>query len=184
MRPGGLFIIVLAFIFTAGCSILMPYKSEFQCPDKDPGKCVTVKEAYRESKGFVRSSPSRDEEDGKKDHGFVDDDDVLLDPSEEEPGRVSSTGKDTEKTESPEVSEQAETVSSDEDDMYRASLQKELTELIQMPVTPVVIPPRVMRILVLPYPEGDRLYMPRYIYLMVDDPEWVLGNYLMGGEEE
>lgn len=64
-----------------------------------------------------------------------------------------------------------------------AAYQKEvfdtLAGLLKKPPVPVIKPPTVMRVLFLPY-EGDSrdLFMPRYVYLMVDDARWVLGGYL------
>ena len=63
-------------------------------------------------------------------------------------------------------------------DVYRDNLQKELSGLLEAPVTPVIIPPKVMRVLIFPYPDKTLLFMPRYIYMMIDEPEWVIGNYL------
>jgi conjugal transfer pilus assembly protein TraV len=65
----------------------------------------------------------------------------------------------------------------------KASYQK-LAGLLREPVTPLVAPPKVMRVLLLPYKSGENdLYMLRYAYFFVDDPKWVFGNYLaMEGE--
>ncbi|MCR4287982.1 MAG: TraV family lipoprotein, partial [Deltaproteobacteria bacterium] len=65
--------------------------------------------------------------------------------------------------------------------VYRDNLQKELSGLLEAPVTPVIIPPKVMRVLIFPYPDKTLLFMPRYIYMMIDEPEWVIGNYLIKG---
>jgi len=33
--------------------------------------------------------------------------------------------------------------------------------------------------LILPYPGDDHeLYMPRYVFMFVDEPRWLLGDYL------
>jgi len=42
-------------------------------------------------------------------------------------------------------------------------------------------PPKTVRTLILPYSknnENKRLYMPRYVYSVVENPQWVLGDYL------
>lgn len=37
-------------LLSAGCSTLFnPYRSKFQCPETDKGKCVSLQQAYRES---------------------------------------------------------------------------------------------------------------------------------------
>jgi conjugal transfer pilus assembly protein TraV len=42
----------------------------------------------------------------------------------------------------------------------------------------------VMRVLTLPY-KGDEneLYMLRYVYIIVDGPKWVMGDYLFKDKE-
>ena len=60
---------------------------------------------------------------------------------------------------------------------YQSALYEKLTGLLREPTTPMIAPPQVMRVLILPYKgEGSRLYMPRYVYIIVDEPKWVLGN--------
>ena len=137
MWRGLIFIILLAFV--SGCS-LMPYKSEFQCPDVDKGKCVAVKDAYRESFKNRKSKKVGSKKDGKENE---------------------------EKTE-----ERHESV-------YKKNLEKKLSRLLEEPVTPVVVPPKTLRVLILPYNDTDKLFMPRYIYIMVDEPSWVMGEYLL-----
>ncbi|RMG00391.1 MAG: hypothetical protein D6726_11305 [Nitrospirae bacterium] len=58
--------------------------------------------------------------------------------------------------------------------------------LLAEPKTPIVKPPKIMRILVLAYPEGEsRLYMPRYIYTIVDSPKWVVVDpYMLNKMED
>ena len=68
--------------------------------------------------------------------------------------------------------------------MYQRAVNKKLATMLKAPNTPLIAPPQVMRVLVLPY-KGDmnELYMMRYIYLLIDDPKWVVGNYLIDAEE-
>lgn len=137
-------ILVTLSIGFAGCGVFMPYKSEFQCESPYKGKCVSVKEAYDESKrGILRNNIDAEKEGADIDSG--------------------GAGEETSME-------------------YRNNLQKELSKLIESPITPVILPPKVIRILVFPYPDRSVLYMPRYIYMMTDGPEWVIGNYLTGKE--
>lgn len=65
------------------------------------------------------------------------------------------------------------------DRVYQEELFKKLSGLLREPATPMVSPAVVMRGLALPYPGTDReLYMYQYVYFIVDDPSFVLGNYL------
>jgi conjugal transfer pilus assembly protein TraV len=67
---------------------------------------------------------------------------------------------------------------------YQGSLYKKLSGLLEEPDTPVIAPPKVMRVLLLPYKGTDKeLFMYRYAYFLVDDYSWVLGdNVIPGGE--
>lgn len=50
-----------------------------------------------------------------------------------------------------------------------------LTELLQEPEKPLLQPPKILRVLMLPY-EGDKgeLFMTRYVYIQVEDAKWLL----------
>ena len=66
--------------------------------------------------------------------------------------------------------------------LYQEEVYRKLTGLLREPVTPLVAPPRIMRVLLLPYKgEGGELFMPRYVYFMADDPRWIMGGYLKEG---
>ncbi|MFQ5598906.1 MAG: TraV family lipoprotein, partial [Nitrospiria bacterium] len=62
---------------------------------------------------------------------------------------------------------------------YFSALIHKLTGILKEPKIPVIAPAQVLRVLVLPYQgENAELYMPRYIYLIVDEAQWVLANQL------
>jgi conjugal transfer pilus assembly protein TraV len=70
-------------------------------------------------------------------------------------------------------------------DRYRTALFEKFSGLLQEPVTPLVSPPKTMRVLLLPYRGRDNeLYMLRYVYFFVDEPRWLLGDAVSAGEEE
>ena len=57
-----------------------------------------------------------------------------------------------------------------QDDRYRA-----VAELLQKETKPLLQPPKVLRVLVLPYKgEDEELFMSRYVYLKIEDSQWVL----------
>lgn len=67
---------------------------------------------------------------------------------------------------------------------YEAERYREVAELIREPVTPMMAPPEVRRILFLPYRGSDgELLMMRYIYFFIEEPKWILGDYLRGEEK-
>lgn len=132
---------VSLFLAISGCSYLTPYSSDFQCPDVDKGKCVSVNEAYKMSlNGKGQGEKDKDNKKGNK--------------------------------------------KEDAASGYKAALQEKLTDLIKNPVTPVVVPPKALRVLMFPYANKSELYMPRYIYILVDDPRWVVGDYLIDKERK
>lgn len=64
---------------------------------------------------------------------------------------------------------------------YRSSVYQELQTLIKSPGTPVLKPDKLLRTLILPYSDvSDRqtLYMPRFVYSVVEESSWVMGEYL------
>ena len=68
---------------------------------------------------------------------------------------------------------------------YREAEMAKAARLLKQPITPVIVPPLVMRVLILPYQgEGGELNMMRYAYIMADKPRWVMGDYLVKQQEE
>ncbi len=62
-------------------------------------------------------------------------------------------------------------------DLYQSALYGRLNGLLQSPRSPMVVPPQVMRVLILPYTGADNdLYMYRYVYMFLDGPRWLLKN--------
>ena len=47
--------------------------------------------------------------------------------------------------------------------------------LLEEPRKPILQPPKIMRVLLLPYEgEGEELFMTRYVYLKVKESDWIL----------
>lgn len=68
---------------------------------------------------------------------------------------------------------------------YRDASLAKAAKLLKEPVTPVVIPPSVMRILILPRKgEDGELNMAQFSFMMVDKPRWSMGDYLSAMPEE
>lgn len=52
---------------------------------------------------------------------------------------------------------------------------KVLTELLEEPTKPVLQPPKILRVLLLPYQgEQEELFMTRFVYVKIEDSQWVL----------
>lgn len=57
-----------------------------------------------------------------------------------------------------------------QDNRYRL-----VSELLEEETKPLLQPPKILRVLLLPYKgEGEELFMSRYVYLKVEDSQWVL----------
>ncbi len=132
-----------------GCSV-MPYENEFACRAEDNyGKCIDVAGAYDEAvTGVAR-------------------------------GKQLTAGERQRTSERGPLPAEAGTNTAYAD--YRSAVYSELGELVRAPVTPMVRPPQAMRTLVVSYSKSNqktRLYMPRYVYTIVEGPSWVMGQYL------
>ena len=133
---------VLSIALLAACSAvgdtINPYKSNFNCPYKESGKCISMTGAYEESRR------------------------ELAQPTEPAKGAVLPTNGEK---------------------AYQEGVYKKLAGLLDEPKTPLIAPPKVMRVLLLPYKNDKDLYMYRYAYFVVDDFRWVLdGNPAVEGK--
>ena len=156
---GYVFVLFMFCLLVAGCGkVVNPYESEFSCPQPEKGKCVGIPEAYRES---LRQSEMRNYNLARE---------------------AFSSGKKKEGKEEghEEVFTGGHLFLSPAERQYVESLYGVLTKILKDPQTPVIMPPKVVRVLILPY-EGDsgkNLYSARYIYVIVEDAKWVLHNVL------
>ena len=146
---------VCAFMLS-GCatmgSIMSPYSEKFSCKNDDHGQCIHPEKAYADAVAGVAS---------KSDPAVTRDRKLLRDGKAARGSTGTTSGAFA---------------------GYRDSVYRELQGLIEQPVTPMLKPPRSVRTLILPYADRqrpDRLYMPRYVYSLVERPQWVVGDYLV-----
>lgn len=146
-------------LLLSGCatmgSLMSPYSETFSCKNDDHGQCIHPGKAYEDAVAGVAS---------KSDPAVTSDRKMLRDRTAAKHGHggraapASAYGT------------------------YRDSVYQELKGLIDAPVTPMLKPARTVRTLILPYADRqrpDRLYMPRYVYSIVDRPVWVVGGTLV-----
>ncbi len=58
--------------------------------------------------------------------------------------------------------------------LYQRDMLRKMSGLIKQPKTPIVIPPKTMRVLILPYVNSqNELEMGRYVYFFVGKPRWL-----------
>jgi conjugal transfer pilus assembly protein TraV len=144
----------------SGCatvgSMMSPYSEKFSCKNSDHGQCIHPDKAYADAVSGVQS---------RSDPAVTRDQAMLRDQR----GDPSSGPDNNRAGGSPYQG-------------YRDSIYRELQGLIEDPVTPMLRPGRTVRTLILPYADRDRpdrLYMPRYVYSILERPQWVIGDYLV-----
>lgn len=158
---------ILTVLFTLGVGITMtgcgtvgsalnPYKEDFRCktPD-DAGNCVDTKTAYDDAKGIISLGNNKGK--GKNNADCVDC---------EKDGQQERKNNWDKKSATSNTGEAA----------YQDAQYQKLAELLEQPQTPIMKPPKLMRVLVLSYQGPDELYMPRYTYMKVEEAKWVFGS--------
>jgi conjugal transfer pilus assembly protein TraV len=154
--------IFLAIFGLSGCvsKIMNPYSEEFTCPQVERGKCVPIQQAYLESLMQEKR-------------------DLLFTPTPplggQQRGNETITGLQNFFPQDSLVEAYSK---------YHEALMKKLQQMLESPKTPVLIPPQVVRVLILPYAvERDTFYGERYAYIIVEGPQWVFYNILNLQEE-
>lgn len=156
-----------ALLALSGCttlgSVMSPYSEKYSCKNSDHGQCIHPDKAYADA---VAGRPPR------SDPAVTNDKKLLRDHADAAnmDGGAARAGSKT----MPGGSGAFGT--------YRDSVYRELQGLIDQPVTPMLKPSQAVRTLILPYADRqrpDRLYMPRYVYSILDKPQWVVGGYLV-----
>ena len=144
---------------TALGSAMSPYPEKFSCKNSDHGQCIHPDKAYADAvAGRASKSDPKVTNDGKM---------------AQSAGRLGARRTDR-------------SAAADGYVGYRSSVYRELQGLVEAPVTPMLRPGRTVRTLILPYADRerpDRLYMPRYVYSILDKPQWVVGDYLVNSGE-
>ena len=171
--------------FLCGCSMINPYQSDFSCPDTFKGKCASVREVYMEdaaggAKDKVEHTSAKphctNTYSGVEGRGL---DTTCSDPLPDEADN-GATGTST--SANPITGNTLEK----NYNQYRTALYDKFNGLLKEPKTPIVAPPKVMRVLLLPYTgQENEFYMLRYVYFFVDKPRWILGDSVTAdGEDE
>ncbi|GGN57363.1 MULTISPECIES: TraV family lipoprotein [Novosphingobium] len=153
-------VLVALAISVSGCaslgSVMSPYPEKFSCKNPDHGQCIHPEQAYEDAVAgrAARSDPA------------VTNDRKLLRDSDKAVGKLRGSARSA-----------AGAFAG-----YRDSVYRELQGLIEAPVTPMLKSGETVRTLILPYADRqrpDRLFMPRYVYSILDRPTWVVGSYLV-----
>jgi len=147
----GLFAAIL--LFTTGCaSVFNPYDSEFQCPDTDKGRCVSIPKAYEMSVSGDGPANTNGSESKRPGAG----------------GKLTKTA--------PQASN-SENGTADIKYDYLNQKYEKMAALIGKPATPLVVPPDVVRVLILSYTGNDNnLFGYRYVYFFATEPGWIMSS--------
>ncbi|MEE4453461.1 type IV conjugative transfer system lipoprotein TraV [Novosphingobium resinovorum] len=156
LRPA-LLALPLIGLSLSGCaavgSVMSPYSEKFSCKNSDHGQCIHPDQAYADA---LAGRPS------KSDPGVTNDRKMLR------AGKASGAAEP--KRRDANIPALAEPASIN------------IGAVVESPSSPMLRPSRTVRTLILPYADKQRpgrLYMPRYIYSIVDRPAWVVGDYLV-----
>ncbi|SNB45426.1 type IV conjugative transfer system lipoprotein TraV [Geobacter sp. DSM 9736] len=175
-----LFLIVIPALLS-GCALFNPYESDFNCPDTFKGKCASVRQVYMEDAAGPQPAKPAPKTDCTTVYSGIEGEGPVT-------ACTDAATADTGKTAS-EISSTAPAPGNAEEtnfNQYRSALYDKFNGLLKEPRTPIVAPPKVMRVLLLPYTGQDNeFYMLRYVYFFVDKPRWILGDSVTAeGEDE
>lgn len=144
-------ILVGALISLSACaSVFSAYDTEFSCKNDDHGGCTHPLEAYEQARSEVEPSFDQAGNHEKDEAHHHETDEATTDDTPYE--------------------------------TYQDAVYGELTALLKEPETPVLRPAKTIRTLILPAIEPDKqqqLFMPRYVFSVLENPKFVLGNYLV-----
>ena len=137
---------LISSLVLLGCS---PYSSEFSCPNTYDGVCEPPTDAYNDSVNGI--DPRKyDEKWQEKRKKWEEKNKALL-----EARARAMSGNVT-----------------GEAPGYRQALFRKMKEALERPETPVLVPPRIGRALVLGFSQGDLFVAPHYIFFTMDKPRW------------
>lgn len=155
----------------SGCatvgSVMSPYSEKFSCKNSDHGQCIHPDQAYADA---LAGRPSKSDPAVTNDRKLLVDEKLqskdghTLPAAQQVPAPLASNRRGTKL---PAAARPA---------------QPNIGAVVESPSSPMLRPSRTVRTLILPYADKQRpgrLYMPRYIYSIVDRPAWVVGDYLV-----
>jgi conjugal transfer pilus assembly protein TraV len=177
---------ITGFSLLSGCAIINPYDSEFSCPETSSrGKCVSVNNAYKEastSNVLNLAETKADKPDEQKDgESNQSEEDCSQHLNSDDPVNGDNLcAKNRKNADSTKDSKETQNYN-----RYRSALYDKFGKLLKEPKTPVVSPPKTMRVLLLPYTgQENEFYMMRHVYFFVDEPRWILGDSVSSSDDE
>ena len=150
-------LLLITLLFMSACSTLNPYEENFVCTNKDNhGKCLDVHGAYNEAVSETDIAPHFDQN-----------------------GKFHQPHASSTKS----YAQGQSTTTANGFNGYKDQEYQRLHSLLDEPVAPVVRPALTIRTLILPYrsetTKKEYLYMPRYVFSILEQPSFIMGDYLL-----
>ncbi len=196
-------IFCITLLLISGCASVTPYDSEFSCPPTYSGKCESLEDAYLDSvagidpKKYDKKWIEKRKKWEKKNKSLIEarkkagipvktvtpPEELFKDKKNKTSQTNESKTSETSEKVSFEQKEEIQTEKGRENEPleYRDVVLKKMADLIESPETPFILPPKVVRILVLSSIFGDglsQMYVSyRYIYFFLDGPRFIFHKY-------
>ncbi|MBT4288030.1 MAG: TraV family lipoprotein [Deltaproteobacteria bacterium] len=169
-------ITLFILITLTSCTEAMnPFNEEFTCNRGDNnGECINITEAYHKSFNDSGKKTSQGKNKYKKTKYY---EKVLV--VKRNPAPYSSMGRKNIYTlEYVPYFKKISTVEKPANKVLKDQEYNELTGIIKAPITPLIKQPKVMQMLITPSKSenGKVLSMERTIFIILEDPEFMLGN--------
>ncbi|GHG07082.1 TraV family lipoprotein [Thalassotalea marina] len=148
---------LVAFVAMSGCSSLIPYEEEFGCKrSNNMGKCISTEEAYKEMTTGGDAAPYA------KPASLKDDD-------ESDHAQTSAKG-DSQNIKKPNIGYV----------QYLDANYKETAKLLNSSITPVISTGDTIKIVLVPNQINEKMLLSeRTLYLIVENPKFIMGDYLI-----
>ncbi len=186
MKINSVILPLLLLVSLSGCAkIINPYEENFKCRTRDDaGKCIDTPSAYKEAR-FPDSDGTNTDTVCTNANGEK----IPCPDKGENSGAAAGGGAGGSTTECRDVEGAIIPCPQSQDNITMTKVSKTninqltaqnsrykaLTELLEEPDKPMLEPPKIMRVLMLPYKgESDELFMTRFVYLKLKDSQWIL----------
>lgn len=151
-------ILIISISLLNGCSALVPYEDEFACKRPDNmGKCISTEDAYKELRTGNDVAPYAKPASQQED-------DVEVDEKE-----VSNQNK-----------VKFSILPDSGYDQYIDANYKETAKLLKEGVTPILSSGDTIKIVLAPNRLSERILISeRIMYVIIEEPKFIMGNYLI-----